>query len=148
MSKPLWMFLFLVIGGLALWRSSTASIGLWEYHRLGPEVAAELTNWELIPKGSKYALEATFRYEYRGKSYNGRTVFGKPYQLNRQSAERQIQRMSGMSWTAWVDARHPQHSSLEKKFPLKESFYALCLLSILLYFVYLRIHLALLERSM
>lgn len=148
MSKPLWKILFLVIGALALWRVISASQGLWEYYRLGPEVAAKVTHWELIPKGSKYALEATFSYDYRGKSYSTRTVFAKPYYLNRGSAEQQIQKMSGMSWTGWVDADHPEYASLEKNFPLKETVYALCLLGILLYFVYIKFHLELLNKSM
>lgn len=148
MSKPLWKILFLVIGALALWRTTTATIDLWQYHRLGPEVTAQVTSWELLPKRSKYALEASFTYDYRGKSYNSKTVFSKPYYLNRGSAEEQIQKMSGMKWNAYVDAGHPHYASLEKNFPLKESIYALCLIGILLYFVYIRFHLELLNRSM
>lgn len=148
MSKPLWKILFLVIGALALWKSIGATRGLWEYVRLGPEVSAQVTGWELIPKGSKYALEATFSYAYRGKDFTTRTVFSKPYHLNRESAEEQIKKMSGMSWAAWVDPEHPQHASLEKIFPLRESVYALCLIAIFLYFVYIRFHLELLSRSM
>jgi hypothetical protein len=148
MSKPLWKILFLVIGALALWRTVTASLGLWEYYRLGPEIPAKVTHLELIPKGSKYALEATFTYEYRGKTYTAKNVFRKPYYLNRASAEDQIQKMAGMPWAAYVDHSHPHYAALEKNFPLKESVYALCLIGIFLYFVYIRFHLELLARSM
>jgi len=144
MSKGVWKILFLVIGSLALWRSVTATLDLWEYYRLGPEVRAEVTHWELIPKGSKYAIEATFSYEYQGKSYEACTLFGKPYHLNRESAERYIQKMSGMKWSAWVDAKKPHYAALEKSFPLKEALYAGCLIAIFLYFIYIRFHLELL----
>ncbi|MBS0628666.1 MAG: DUF3592 domain-containing protein [Verrucomicrobia bacterium] len=147
MSTLLWKILFVVVGSLALWRSATASLGLWEYYRLGPEVSAEIIQWELLPKGSKYAIEATFAYDYRGKNYTTRTVLGKPYHLNRGSAEHYIQKMSGMKWTAWVDADRPHYAALEKNFPLKQTVYAICLVGILLYFIYIRFHLELLARS-
>lgn len=148
MSKGVWKIFFLVLGALALWRAGTASYALWEYSRLGPEVEAQVFHWELLPKRSKYAIEASFNYEYRGKNYTARTVFGKPYHLNKESAERYIQKMSGMKWSAWVDANQPQHAALEKNFPLKQTVYAACLIGILLYFVYIRFHLELLERRM
>lgn len=146
MSRYLWKILFVVVGALALWRVATASLALWEYNRFGPEVSAQVVHWDLLPKGSKYAIDATFSYEYRGTSYTTRTVLAKPYHLNRGSAERYIQKMSGMKWSAWVDAEKPQHATLEKHFPLKESVYAVCLIVILLYFVYIRFHVELLER--
>ncbi len=147
MSRLLWKILFLAVGALALWRAMTATLGLWEYYRYGPEVTAQVVHWELLPKGSKYAIEATFTYDFRGTSYTTRAVLAKPYHLNRGSAEQYIQKMSGMNWTAWVDADKPQYATLEKHFPLKETVYAVCLLGILLYFVYIRFHLELLERS-
>lgn len=148
MSKPLWKILLIVVGALAVWRGAGATCSLWDYLRLGPEVSAQVSSWELLPKGSKYALEAAFTYSYRGRDFTTQTVFSKPYFLNRASAEEHIQNVSGMSWTAWVDPAHPEHASLERIFPLRELIYALCLVAIFLYFVYLRFHLELLSRSM
>ena len=137
-----------ITGCLALWRSSVAGWDLWQYARLGPEVPASVLSWEMVPKGSKYALRASYSYEYAGKSWTGKMLFGKPYHLNRASVEGEIKNMSGMPWVAWVDADHPKYSSLEKKFPLREVFYAGCLLGVFLYFVYLKIHLEFLSRAM
>lgn len=148
MSKPLWRILFVILGGLALWRVGAVSLDLWSYYRLGPEVPAQVVHWDLIPKGSKYALKASYAYTYGGKKYEAATQFAKPYQFNRQAAEEEIKKMSGFQWTAWVDHDAPQVSSLEKNFPLKESMYAFCLLGIFLYFVYLKFHLELLSRSL
>jgi hypothetical protein len=53
-----------------------------------------------------------------------------------------------MQWSAWVDAQHPERASLERDFPYRECLYAACLLAILIYFVYLRIHLQLLSRAL
>ncbi|NGX38342.1 MAG: hypothetical protein K1000chlam2_01515 [Chlamydiae bacterium] len=143
----MWTILLFITGCLALWRCSVAGWDLWQYERLGPEVPASVTSWEMLPKGSQYALRATYSYEYGGKSWTGKTQLRKPYYLNRASAEGEIQKMSGMPWVVWVDADHPKCSSLEKHFPLRELFYAVCLLGIFLYFVYLKIHLELLSRA-
>ena len=147
MSKPLWNILLILIGALALWRASVTSWDLWQYNRLGPEVQATVTALELVPKGSKYALRAQYSYSYGGTTYTQTMLLSKPYYFNKSSAEAEIQKMTGMPWIAWVDAKNPSFSSLEMKFPLRNTFYAACLIGILLYFIYLRIHVELLARS-
>ncbi len=148
MSKPLWRILLFSLAALALWRSVDAGLCLWKYNRLGREVSAEVEGWEAVPKGAKYALEASYSYTCRGKDFIGTTLFSKPYYLNKGAAERAIQRMSGMEWVAWVDSNKPGYSSLERSYPLKKLVYASCVLGIFLYFLYMKFHLELLSRSM
>jgi len=140
MSKGYWKILLFVTGGLALWWVTTASIDLWSYFRLASAAPAEVQKWEIVPKKSKYTLRASYTYMFDEKKWDGSTVFGKPYHLNKQSAEAEIKRLEGFKWTAWVDPDHPDRSSIDKSFPWRKSFYAVCLLGIFLYFVFLRIH--------
>lgn len=148
MSKPLWILLLSLVGGMALFWSISAGRELLSYGRLGPEVAVQITAWDLVPKGSKYALRASYSYEYGGQKFTGQTEFPKPYHLNKRSAEKEIEQVGGMQWVGWVDARHPEVSSIDKQFPLKKVCYAALLVGIFLYFLYLHFHVELLTRSM
>lgn len=147
MSKALWRIILGLTFALALFWSFKGGRAYWNYQRLGPEVEAVVENIELVPKGSKYALRAFYSYKYGKKSFTGKTLFRKPYYLNRASAEAEVKKLSGMQWVAYVDSHHPKVSSLEKNFPLKELFYAFCSLGIFFYFVYLKFHVALLSKS-
>lgn len=147
MSKPLWTLLLFFTGCLALWRGSVAGYDLWQYARLGPEVPAVKVEFEVVPIGSRYVVEGQYLYVYAGKQWAGKTRLSGPAHLNRGSTEIEIQRMEGMDFTVWVDASKPAVSSLEKVFPLKKTFYAICLLGVFLYFLYLRLHLSLLSKS-
>lgn len=148
MSKPLWTILFIGLALATLWRAVPTVIKLWHYTRLEGEIPAYNVSFEVIPKKAKYALEGSYNYEYSGKAYQAKTLLAPPYHLNRPSAKEEIEKMQGLEWTAWVDPAHPEVSSLEKKFPWRDSFYTVCLLGLLIYFLYLRIHLQLLSRSM
>ena len=134
MSKALWNFLLILTGGLALWRGATAGWDLWQYGRLGMDVPAEEVSFVAIPKGSKYGLKSSYSYVYQGQEFAGKALLSGPYHLNRLSAETEIRRMDGMPWIVWIDAKKPSVSSLERNFPYRKVFYAICLLGIFLYF--------------
>jgi hypothetical protein len=134
-------------GSLLIWLSGlimagfliTASIDIWRCLRLEDRVKASIEKWKVIEKSSsQYALRASYTFDYQGKSHRGKTTFSKPYHLNRPSAEKQANILNQKSWTAWVHPGHPEHSSLERVFPLKKCLYALMALGIYLYFIYLR----------
>ncbi len=148
MSKPLWSVILILTGMVALWRTGIGAWNLIEYNRFGPEVQAEATRYEIISKGSKYALKAYYTYSYGDKTYASSKVLSKPYYLNKAAAEGEIKKMLGMPWAAWVDPKAPGVSTLELAFPLRDCFYAICSLGVFLYFLYLKIHLELLSRSM
>lgn len=148
MSKPLWTILLILTGALALWQAGTSAFALYSYGRLGSQAQVKITDWKSIPRGSKYAIQADYVYAYGGKKFTGSTQFGKPFHLNLNAAEERIKKISTTEWTAWIDPDQPAFSSLERHFPLRKTFYALCILGVFLYFVYLKFHLELLERSM
>lgn len=142
------MVLFIVLTILTLWKGIPTGIQLWQYSRLEGEVPVQNISFEAIPKKGKYALEGTYAFDFQGKTYQGKTLLAPPYHLNHPSAKQEIERMRGLKWMAWINPTHPSVSSLEKNFPLRGAFYTGCLLCLMIYFLYLRIHLQLLSRSM
>lgn len=139
MSKPLWIILFILSGLLALWKSVGAGIELFGYMRLSTEVPAQVTEWEIVPKGSKYGLRGHFSYVIRNEQYVAESVLPQPYFLNRGAALKELEALEGMQWSAWVDPRRPDIAELQKIFPFKQVAYAAILLGIFLYFTLLKI---------
>lgn len=134
-------------GSLLIWISGlitagfliSASIDIWKYLRLEERVQVSIDKWKVIEKSSsKFAISASYSFDYQRKSRHGKTTFSKPYHLNRPSAEKQVNILNQKAWTVWVHPGHPEHSSLERVFPLKKCFYSLMALGIYLYFIYLR----------
>ena len=148
MSKALWGILLVLTGVLALWWGVIAVGKNLTYWRLSEEVSATVQEMDIIPRGSKFALRAAYSYSHSGKSFTSSALFKKPYHLNRRSAEQEVEALRGMKWTAWVDTAHPEISSLQKDFPLKESLYAACLICIFFYFLYLKFHLQQFSRAL
>lgn len=125
----------LIMGGFLI----SASMDIWKYLRLEERVQATVKKWKVIEKSSsQFALRASYTFEYKGKVHHGKTTFSKPYHLNRLSAEKQTHFLSQKPWKVWVHSGHPEHSSLEKDFPLKKCLYTLMVLGIYFYFIYLR----------
>lgn len=148
MSKPLWTLLLIFTGALALWRGGVGAFELYQYQRLATEVPAEVKQIEVVPKGSQYALEASYTYAFGSVAYAKAMLLPKPYYLNRASAEKAALDLQAMRWQAYLDPKEPRFSSLEPKFPLKSVFYGLCMVGVFVYFLYLRVHLELLSKAM
>lgn len=137
MSKLLWIILLILTGAMVLWWGGSAASSLWKYGRLATEAPASATHYEVVPKGSKYALEVRYTYVYQGHTYSGKTLFAKPYYLNHQAATDAKKSLEGMQWTAWVNPHHPEISSIQKIFPFKTTVYAVIVLGIFIYFCFL-----------
>ncbi len=117
----------------------SASLDLWAYLRLEKKSIAKVEKWRVIEKGSsKFAVKGYYAFEVQGKTYHGKTIFSKPYHLNRLSAEKQIKNYTTQQWPVWYQPSHPEHSSIELFFPFKKCLYSLMVLGVFLYFVYLR----------
>ena len=148
MSKPLWILLLIITGALALWRGTVGATKLWNYEKLSTSVPGHVHQIEVVPKGSKYALQAVYAYGYEGKTYTKKMLLEKPYHLNRASAESAVKQLKGMDWQVYLDPKAPHFSSLESQFPIRAVVYGVCLVGVFIYFVYMRIHLEFLSRAM
>lgn len=111
---------------------------IWGYIRLEEHTVAFINRMKVIEVSpSQFAVRASYAFKARGKTYRGKTVFSKPFYLNRESAEREIQNRLSQTWTVWYQPSRPKICSLEKNFPLKKCLYALMTLGVFFYFVYL-----------
>jgi hypothetical protein len=124
---------------------TTTLLDLWNYFRLKEKTIAKIEKWKVVEKGSKFAIQAYYSFETQGhtyprtypRAYQGKTTFSKPYHLNRQSAEKQIKIYTMKQWPVWYQESHPEHSSIDRIFPMKKCLYSLIVLAVFLYFVYL-----------
>jgi len=111
---------------------------LWGYLRLEGRVVAHVHKWKVVEiSPSQFALKASYTFNLGEKVYKGKTVFSKPYDLNRLSAEKRATAYSTKPWHVWFSPKAPHNSSLERNFPIKKCLYSLMALGICLYFSFL-----------
>ena len=135
----LWLVLLIVSGGIALWFSGIALVGLWDFTQLDARTPATVLKWEIQDlSSSRFAIAADYRYEVKGASYNGKTVFENLQFLNRFAAENQVKQIEDKRWEAWYSQCNPFHSSLEREFPQKQCLQALLTVGVFAYFYFAR----------
>jgi hypothetical protein len=105
-------YLPLLPGAIFLWLTWGAFQDLWLYWHLHAPVRSAVEKVELIERGSKFELKVCFQ--------NRTCHLGKPYHLNRPSAERAAQALEGKIVEFWIDPQNPQISAIEKTFPYKK----------------------------
>lgn len=124
---------------ITLWFSGEAVRDLWLFGRLNHAAAAEIYKWSVQEiSSSEFALKASYRFAANGGQWTGKTIFGKPYYLNRPSAEKALQGKRQERFTAWYSLSNPKHNALEKRFPYKKCFHSLVSLGVLFYFLFLQ----------
>lgn len=134
-----WVVLLALSGGIALWFSAIALSGLWNFTRMNEHSIASVSNWEVLDlPSSRFAIAADYRYEVKGKAYNGKTIFENPRFLNRFAAENYVKMMDAQTWKVWYRKGRPSFSSLEKEFPQKQCLQALLTVGVFAYFYFAR----------
>jgi hypothetical protein len=110
---------------------------LWGCLRLEERTSADVYKWKTVEvASSQFGIKAAYTYKVHGKTYRGKTFFAKPYHLNENSVQKQVEQFSRQSWVVWYQPSHPKISSLEKIFPTKRVIYALMTLGVFFYFLY------------
>lgn len=139
MMRKTWLLIFIFTGLAALWFSQSAIRQLWFFYQLKLSVPATVQEWtieEVTP--DRFALSASYFYEFQEKSYSGKCVFQEPIYQNRYSAEADKILWEKLSWSAWMNPKQPKISSLQRLFPWKGTVYAIVTLGIFGYFFTLR----------
>jgi len=122
---------------VTLWFLGGAAAGLWSYWRLEGSAPAEVRKVKICKQSeSSYKLKVYYTF-LQGK-VRGAAVLGKPYYLNRPSAEKAAERIKAQSLQAHYDPAKPSRSSLEKRFPWKDVLYSAMGLCVTFYFLGLR----------
>ena len=134
--SKVWQFLLLFIGAVALWFTGDAIIRLYGYISQNAEGVATITQWNVKEfPGDRYVLSASYSFHYDGKQYQGETVFEKPRFLNRWAAEEAIRNETQQTRPVWFSSWNPDHSTLQKSFPIKECLSAVLLWGLVIYFI-------------
>jgi len=135
----LWVVLLVVSGGVALWFTAFAVGGAWTFIRLNAKAQASVTTVQVCTlSASRFAIEASYRYEVGGVTYNGKTKFENPQFMNHFAAEHYAKLLSARRWETWYRQGDPAISSLERQFPQKRCLQALLTVGVFAYFYFAR----------
>jgi Protein of unknown function (DUF3592) len=138
LSKRFWTIFLTVLGLVALWYGSVMLYRVFEWNRLRAQPVLTKVLWTVQEQSSeRFVLKADYSFEVDGKVYSGTHLFKDSPYRNAWGAEHALIAYQNQSWHAWFDPSNPTHSSLEKRFPLKDCVYAITLLGIFLYFLFL-----------
>lgn len=139
----IWQAFLLIIFLTTLWYTVVAGFRYYAYVRLTQQTALEDIEWHIEEVSEEdYVLTANYKFKIDSQSFSGSTSWTKMPYRNRYSADRAKEERAAQEWRVWFDPSSPEHSSLQKDFPLKESVSATFLWGLLLYFLWLGFYVA------
>lgn len=96
--------------------------------------------WDVISESDDdFVPVVTYTYEVNHELYQAKEFWGTHY-LNDWAAKESISRLNEKPMVVWYDFDDPKNSSLQKKFPYKESFYTVFLWMLSFYFYFLGLY--------
>lgn len=115
---------------LAFW----ALRDLYKYWQLDSQTTGEVQeSYFQELSASRYEIFASYTYIYGARPYKGVSSLGKPYQLNKYAAEKAVEDLKHSKPVIYLNNKHPEISSLIKKFPTLAVLNAVLTLGIALY---------------
>lgn len=125
-----------ILLAIALWFTGKAATGLYSYYTLTEQAPIKKIDWSVYEKNSDifYPI-AHYHFAVDGKEYEGETILTEwPYR-NAWAVEQGIKNYD--TKYVWYSPKNPvKNSSLQKKFPFKESLYAAIVLLVYFYFIW------------
>lgn len=136
--NPAWLTFLVLVTCTVGWFGFQAMWKVINYRQLDTHTTAEYIDWQVKALSEEvYALEGKYRYRVNELPYEGVTVFSDNLFRNAWAAEQVIPIYAKEETEVWYSHKNPQHSSLQKKFPLKECISAAFLAGLLGYFLWL-----------
>lgn len=133
-----WRAFLLVILASAFWYTGKASYHYYFYTALSQETAPTAINWSVKElAGDYYIPAAQFTFHVNEKTFQGETDWPAERYLNNWATEQGLVDFSAQRWSVWYDPDNPMHSTLEKRFPLKDILSAAFLWALLCYFLWI-----------
>ncbi len=137
-ANRVWLLLILIIGASALFFGLKTSYKLYLYYTETTYTIALSTKWSLEELSrTRYIPTAHYTYSVNDTLYSGETELSSQVYRNRWSAEEDLATYPGRTWRVWYNPHHPTYSTLQKRFPIKESFSTALLIAILGYLIWL-----------
>lgn len=136
----IWVTFLLIVTGFSVWFVIKGGYDLIRYYQFNLEIPVSVGRWEIVElEANKYALSASYSYEFEGKDYMGKAQLSKDYP-NPWSAERALVKFKESEQTIWISPRAPQEGVLERSFPYKATLSAVLLLGLVIYFICLGLY--------
>jgi Protein of unknown function (DUF3592) len=136
--NPVWLLFLGIISVIVLWYCGVALYRYYQYITLSEASKAANIEWSVKAlSDEQYVVDAHYTFLVKGERYSGDTVFRDEVFLNAWAAEQELPKFSSQAWQVWYQPSNLNHSTLQKKFPLKECISAGVLLGLFLYFLWL-----------
>lgn len=143
--KLLWKVFFILTCGMALWFLAQFSVKMYPYIRLSQVTHGTVSEFKVKPLSEeKFAVEAKYAFEVKGKRYEESYTFIKPIFLNEFAAETHVKRFwkTQEKWLVYYSKSNPSFSALQKMFPFKALFNFGITFCVMFYFMWLRSYVA------
>lgn len=145
--NPFWLGLLVVVFMTALVYTAVVSNRIYRHLQLSSFTEASAVGWSVKSEGEdSFVPEARYTFELNGKFYSGATLFYDDAVNNPWAAEEMLKPMAAKTHRVWYSPADPANSSMHKKFPLKESIYATVLWALSIYFFWLGVYVAKMQR--
>lgn len=136
---------FAVLALSAFWFTGKMLWSAYSYLRMDQQASIRTIDWSVKELSSdQFAIQARFIFVVDTNSYQGTDLLGSF--RNPWTAHDAIKEQPKYKKT-WYNSSNPNNAALEKKLPLKDSLYALCLWAILIYFYFLNVYVSKAKRE-
>lgn len=136
----IWVTFLLIVTGFSVWFVIKGGYDLIQYYQFNQQIPVSVDKWEVVElEANKYALSASYSYEFEGKNYTGKAELSRHYP-NPWSAERALVKLKENEQAIWINPNNPHKGVLERKFPYKATLSAILLLGLVVYFICLGLY--------
>lgn len=133
-----WYVLIATIALAVLWFSGKFLYSYYQYSTLTAKAPVESIAWSVEGlTDEKYVLKARYTFRVLNETKSGEAVISDHHYWNQKAAEMDIPDYAKRKWTAWYNPKNPDHSALQKHFPLKDFLSAVFLWGLIGYFIWL-----------
>jgi hypothetical protein len=136
--KAIQPLFFFVTFAIVCYFSFLFANNFWDYFSLSQQGKATVFQWEIIQKGEKYPIQASYSFSVGKQKYKNSFIFKKPWSWNELSALALLKEKAKKEWTVFYNPNNPSQSSLENSFPYSILFRTLICYTVFVYFILFR----------
>ncbi len=134
--NPLWLLLLFIIAIATIWYGGRTIAHVVHYAHLKAHTLPESIDWSFhIINDDEYIPVAHYTYRVGIDEYHGVGSYKGVYARNQWGADLLLKELQSKEVIIWYNPKNPEHSALEKAYPLKELMYTVALCGLLIYFI-------------
>lgn len=100
-------------------------------------LVSKIHNWTVEPYKTQFLLYFDLSYQWEGKEYQKKLAFTVSPYRNRWAAEQAAPELLRKTKEVWIQRNAPHNAVLQRDFPTGSLVSTLCLLALLIYFLWL-----------